>query len=248
MQTCVEYPDRVRFIRKLHRRDATLTRVQQVAIKYAEERAYNDCGESVCQLKDRMRRLARDESSPNPVDEILNWLAHEAPIIIHVKLGPRKDKTDMVDAYMNDKDKLYRNMFELGSEAGRGPTDKGARASWEKRLFGPDFGREVTAAERPKYGCINMTADPLGVPCATQYGSSYLVLKNSLRWRCTFTSRDSDNTNSRIATPRQFAKFLADGCMGTSDDELLNIWRHSGETIDDYREVQIHGPVRFDHD
>jgi len=139
-------------------------------------------------------------------------------------------------------------MFELAAGAGRGSTDQGSRASWERRMFGEAFAKEVKSEERPKYGCLNMTNDPQGVPNATQYGSSYLVLKNSLRWRCTFTSRDSAKGSCQLATTRQFAKFLAEGAEGTSDEELLKVWKHDGQSIADYREVQIHGPVRFDCD
>lgn len=154
----------------------------------------------------------------------------------------------MVDLLMKDGGKLYRNMFELAAGSGRGSTDRGSRASWERRMYGETYAKEVEPGERPKYGCLNMTNDPKGVPNATQYGSSYFVLKNSLRWRCTFTSSDSSNRRCHLATTRQFAKFLADGAEGASDVELQKIWLHDGQTIEEYREVQIHGPVRFDCD
>merc|ERR1719330_1358659 len=111
-------------------------------------------------------------------------------------------------------------------------------------MFGSEFADHVEPADRPKYGCLNLANDPMGVPNATQYGSSYLVLKTDLRWRCTFTSQDSSAANSQLATSRQCAKFLSEA----SDEELLKIWKHDGQTIEEYREVQIHGPVRFNRD
>jgi len=215
--------------------------VQQNAIKHAEEQAYRDCGDKVRQLKTKIKSLTGSDAA---FDNLWSWMAHHVPIIIQVKLGQKADLRYMVDLFMADSEKLYRNMFELAAGAGRGSKDKGARGEWEKRMFGVEYHNKVNNEERPKYGCLNLTDDPKGVPNATQYGTSYLVLKPSVRWRCTFTSRDSCHDASQLATSRQCAKFLAE----CSDAELLKIWRHNGETIADYREVQIHGTVCFSRD
>jgi len=246
-QICVEHPERKRSVRQVDCKDVILTPILQTAILNAEKQAYEDCGDKLLALKKRMERLG---GSSGAFDQLWQWMAHEAPIIIQVKLGRKggPGAEDMVDVFMKDVGKRYRNMFELASGAGRGCTDTGSRSSWERRMYGDTYHREVEPGDRPKYGCLNMTNDPQGVPLATQYGSSYLVLKNSLRWRCTFTSRDSARDSSTLATTRQFAKFLADGAEGASDVELQKIWLHDGQTIDEYREVQIHGPVRFDYD
>lgn len=242
-QVCVENPDRRRSIRRRDL-DVRLTPIQQSAILNLEQHAYEKCGDEILKLRERTKRITGRATA---FSELEAWLRHEAPIIIHVKLGEKADGRDQVDVYMNDADKQYKNMFEVGS--GRGCTNQGVRKSWERRMFGDTYDKNVKDHERPKYGCLNVTSNPAGVENATQYGCSYLVLKNSVRWRCTLTSRDSDSARAEVATFRQFAKFLKDDhSWGADDSDLLKICKHQGENIKEYREVQIHGPVRFNHD
>lgn len=54
--------------------------------------------------------------------------------------------------------------------------------------------------ERVKYGVINFTNDPKGVKCALSYGQSYLLLKEHVRPRCTFTNKDSSSSDAQIGT------------------------------------------------
>ena len=54
--------------------------------------------------------------------------------------------------------------------------------------------------ERVKYGVINFTNDPKGVPCAKIYGPSYFLLKSNVRDRCTFTDKDSSSADAAIST------------------------------------------------
>ena len=44
--------------------------------------------------------------------------------------------------------------------------------------------------ERVKYGVLNVINDANGVQCCSQYGDSYLQLKD-VRLRCTFAAKDS---------------------------------------------------------
>jgi len=242
-QVCVERPDRIREIRRRNP-NLNLTEAQQLAILHLERNAYENCGDEMLKLQERVKRITGRATA---FKELEQWLKHDAPIIIHVKLGEKRDGRDQVDLYMNDKDKKYRNMFEV-EDSGRGCTDHDRRKGWERRMFGKTYDH-VQNHERPKYGCLNLTGDPNGVPKATQYGASYLVLKNTVRWRCTLTARDSAKESAEVATFRQFAKFLKDDhSWGADDDDLRKICEHQGEKIEDYREVQIHGPVRFNID
>merc|ERR1711862_471799 len=101
-------------------------------------------------------------------------------------------------------------------------------------MFGDAYDRKgsqaaVCPAERPKYGTINLTDDPMGVRLATCYGTSYFVLKENVRWRCTLTSRDSASDYSRPGTPRQFNRFLEEGDGSRlADDELEMVLNHTG--------------------
>lgn len=58
----------------------------------------------------------------------------------------------------------------------------------------------ATDYEKVKYGTINFTNDPAGVNACKSYGNSYLLLKDDVRSRCTFTDMDSSNANSLIGT------------------------------------------------
>lgn len=235
-QVCLEYPTRKREVRQFVDQDVRLTRSQQQAIKYSENMARDNFGPALVALKNRMHKLTGSDAA---FDELDAWMRHSVPIIIHTKLT-----SPLIDKYLDDE--YYRNIFEV--LAGRGCTDLGARGGWEKRVFGFAF-ESCDVHERPKYGCLNLTNDPKGVPYATQYGTSFFVLKHSIRWRCTFTSRDSSCKDSQPGTARQFASIFEEGPKSElTDDDLLKVVRHSGEEIPFYKEVQIHGPVRFSHD
>lgn len=54
--------------------------------------------------------------------------------------------------------------------------------------------------QRVKYGVINFTNDPKGVNSCASYGQSYFLLKQHVRERCTFTDKDSSNSDAAIAT------------------------------------------------
>jgi len=242
-QICVQNPGRERDVRKIKRRDVRLSRSQEVAIHYLEKAAYTDCGAEVRKLKARVEKLTECSEA---FDRLWVWMRDAVPILIHLKLGMREDGEYQIDRFMRDPKRQYRNLFEVGE--GRGSTDRSVRSAWERRMFGPVYDRMVKVDERPKYGCLNLTDAPSGVEAAIGYGTSYLVLKPSVRWRCTMTSADSAVSNSIVATTRQFAKFMGDNAFGMSDSDLLKVCRHRGEQISKYREVQIHGTVCFDRD
>ena len=63
--------------------------------------------------------------------------------------------------------------------------------------------------ERVKYGVINFTNDPKGVGICAAYGKSYMLLKEHVRERCTFTDQDSSAQNSSIATFKYCFKILS---------------------------------------
>jgi len=112
-------------------------------------------------------------------------MVYKAPIIIRVNFGmidggPNEGKL-LIDVLLEDD--RFRNIFEVGF--GRGSTALPSREKWEEKMFGLSF--KGKTGERPKYGTINLTGDPLGVMQARPYGRSYFVLKDDARWRCTMT-------------------------------------------------------------
>ena len=68
---------------------------------------------------------------------------------------------------------------------------------------------KATDFERVKYGVINFTNDPKGVKVCAGYGASYLLLKEHVRERCTFTDMDSSSTTSSIGTFKFCFKILS---------------------------------------
>jgi len=247
-QLCIEAPARKREVRRCAQ-DVALSPSQTAAIAHAEDLAHHNCGPALTALRARMIRLAGDE---NAFDELNRWMRHSVPIIIHTKLSGI-----LIDKYSDDTH--YRCFHETGT--GRGSTSTDDRGSWEARVFGKAYQHVATAFdmafdktpafELPKYGCLNLTNDPKGVRSATQYGTSFFVLKDAVRWRCTITSMDSCYKQARPGTFRQFARFFEEGDESRlTDDDLLKVYRHRGEqmAINKYKEVQIHGPLRFRHD
>jgi len=113
-------------------------------------------------------------------------------------------------------------------------------------MFGSAYPFPQTAGhDRPKYGTVNLTDDPLGVVTCRQYGASYFVLNNSVRWRTTMTNVDSDAADA--ATPAangMVYKFID----SYSDADFKKIWRHTGEMLPEYPEIQVHGPVKLNRD
>lgn len=100
---------------------------------------------------------------------------------------------------------------------------------------------------RPKYGCLNLADDPDGDYQATDYGASYFVLKNTLRWRCAIT--DSFDEDAVEGSLRQCSAMLSQ----LGDDDLLAAAEHAGapgvgNAFHSYKETQIHGSVRFAED
>ncbi len=88
---------------------------------------------------------------------------------------------------------LYRNQFETGrSSGGLAPSSGGPRDSWERVLFGRAYQMEgVSAAERPKYGALELIRFPDGpIP---RFGSCYLVLRPTVSSRTSFTFAGSED-------------------------------------------------------
>ena len=95
------------------------------------------------------------------------------------------------------KDTHYRNQFETGKSSGS--LSRGSRTQWEDNIFDKTYSG-CRDFERVKYGVINMTNDPKGVNCATGYGLSYMLLKDTVRGRCTITDKDSSSADARVGT------------------------------------------------
>jgi hypothetical protein len=106
---------------------------------------------------------------------------------------------------------------------------------------------------RPKYGTLNIFKHGNGG--ASDYGSSYLVLKDYMKWRCTFTAGDSFFAMG----PGELSTFLNMGAMlRRMDDNAFDIlYLRSKEQTDNlppllitnyFLEAQIHAEVLLSRD
>lgn len=61
---------------------------------------------------------------------------------------------------------------------------------------------QALGGDRPKYGVLNITKNPAGDYTCKKYGygNDFLVLKNEIRHRCTFTNKDSSYDDAVLGT------------------------------------------------
>ncbi|CAE7901397.1 unnamed protein product, partial [Symbiodinium microadriaticum] len=115
---------------------------------------------------------------------------------------------------------FYRNQFETKTSCGALDPENSTRTGWEQALFGDSY-NDAKPFDRCKYGALNVTNDFRGVTSASQYGDSYLVLKDS-RLRATFCATDSGGiAGSRLGVCDRYGHVL----MEYGDDELNEITR-----------------------
>lgn len=103
---------------------------------------------------------------------------------------------------------------------------------------------------------LNPTASTTGVAAASHYGSSYLLLKEHVRTRVTFSSRDSGGGSCNLGTCEHFAHILSE----FSDPDLRAVLclvrsgsgsgpiAESSPSLQQYREaqykeMQVHGEI-----
>ena len=186
---------------------------------------------------DLLENIIKLGYSEEIMDECIRFLRWKVPMTIRFKV-----KT--LESFFL-KDTHYRSLFEIGT--GNGCTAQNTRKMHETRLFGKYYDSGYKSA-RPKYGCFNISMGSKGCEEAISYGECYFILNDeTVRWRVTFTEKDS---------------FAAREC-GTldhcyhilnkfSDHDLKNLINvSSGEIIGanaTYKEIQIHGPLKFNRD
>lgn len=160
---------------------------------------------------------------------------------------------------------VFRTQFETGTSAGSySPEPTGARAQWERTLFGLE---SVDPVHRPRYGGLNIAGHPDGA--APRFGSCVLELNPRTLTRSTLAVGDSHTLPEDIGTIDESMPVLA-GLLERADATgavfrlptgsvgglvaLLRAPRSSaritepGRALDDYLEVQVHGPVHLDSD
>jgi hypothetical protein len=163
-------------------------------------------------------------------------------------------------------DGLYRNQFESRvSNGALSAHPGGTRDQWEARLFGDAYHAPPAAAhERPKYGALDLLRFPDGP--APRFGSCHLRLRPAVLARSTLCFGDSHLGPTDLGTLDEPDAVLAGlvealhatgSALGHSGTvaSLLDAtsgdgtWAgepvEPGRTLDEYIEVQVHGPVRL---
>ncbi len=191
-------------------------------------------------LGELLKKLEKNGFNKEDLEVLLDYFANRVPLVVHCHISKHME--------FFVKDNYYRNQFETGKTSGS--SCKSSRTGWEHRMFDKSY-MGAKHFERPKYGCINVDKNPVGVPNATSYGKSYMLLKNEVRHRVTFTERDSCNKDSSCGT----LKYPAHVLVKFNDNELkaaVNASRGKEKMKDismsSYKELQIHGPIEFEKD
>ena len=102
------------------------------------------------------------------------FIQEEARIVIHFSLSKC--------LFNFCADGEYRSLFETNSSGGK--LSRENRVVWESYLFGELY-EKAEDGERVKYGSLNLSNDRMGNRLCEGYGSSYMVLRDSVRSRCT---------------------------------------------------------------
>jgi hypothetical protein len=237
-----------------------------VALARAVELAKSQSEKDVKRLMRTFRRYGQDGCTEEDIRETMRFF--EKAAALHLNIDPFKDidGKPLLHLYCEDADGKYKTIFETGT--GGGCTNQDARRGWERRMYGDAY--DGHDADRPKYANVNFLALTKGDRAATHYGSSYMLLNQAVRERCTITSRDSSWADARLGTLQHCAHVLLhkiERCEESSRGALIEVLFNLGkatqpEAIEaivrssdalraarlDYIEVQIHGDVLFEKD
>lgn len=215
----------------------TLTKNQRYAIKNFRKKAKIYSRNIMHNLSEKFTKMGY---SPKELNNTIIYIKN-APLVIHVNL--RKTLEYLVN------DTHYRNLFETSTSGGS--TSQTARKQWENQMFGTAYD-ESTAEEKVKYGAINITNNLQGVSCAKKYyGLSYLVLKDDVKLRTSFTFGDSSKKEMHICTFQHLNHIL----YYINDPLLIHLvdlanGRANNSTMlySPFIEFQVHGPLRLNGD
>lgn len=215
-----------------------LTESQKNAIELCIIHSENRSNESLKNL------VETNKFTIEKLNIIQKYLWEDAPVIIHFPI-----ESILENLY---HDSYYRNQFETNTS--KGILDHYERRKWENNLFGYAYDKS-SGFERVKYGTLNLTNNPNGVPSASNYGNSYFKLKNKVKARTTFTYKDSGYLDiSKIHTFQNMINYVE--MLSCSDTYLLNdifgIIEGRAKFTKlfylNYTEIQIHGPIKLDRD
>lgn len=216
--------------------DSLNANTERKAYLYAQEKAHKKHREALDPLRTRVTKMGFQESA---LDNCLNYIRDDAPIIIHLTEAT-------LQKLVNDTH--YRSRFETNNSGGNKCVT--TRQEGERHLFGGSYDGCLPFL-RPKYGCLNISGDIAGVQPAKHYGTFFLTLDNSVRYRSTFSDKDtgSDPKTITLATNKYYAHIL-NQYPDADLQAALSVSRIGGAPSKCrlYKEVQIHGAITLDSD
>lgn len=150
---------------------------------------------------------------------------------LRVTLNFHPDRGGILDTLAGNG--VYLSQFATGtSNGGLTAYPGGDRWRWESRIFGGAYD-DAPATGRPVYGALNFRRHRAGA--APRFGSAHLRLSADALPRTTFCYPDSNFEPADFGVATSMA--LIDLANAAETDSL-----------DDYIEAQVHGPVRLDRD
>jgi Protein of unknown function (DUF3626) len=194
----------------VHLEDRALTRLTG-----AQRLALGHVRETVHQRKVHARGLLLNILSGSGCPSIIFDAAAEsirerARVIVHFhpdRIGVKP--ITVAEALLEDG--RYRSQFETGLSSGSLTAfPGGTRDTWEQTLFGGAYhGPNAVIGERPKYGALELIRFPDGP--WPRFGSCYLVLREEVSWRTSFTFSGSEQQDAaeRLGTIDQVECVLA---------------------------------------
>eukprot|EP00927_Polykrikos_kofoidii_P065838 TRINITY_DN61554_c0_g1_i1.p1 TRINITY_DN61554_c0_g1~~TRINITY_DN61554_c0_g1_i1.p1 ORF type:complete len:614 (+),score=88.70 TRINITY_DN61554_c0_g1_i1:24-1844(+) len=221
---------------------ARLLDCQKSALAHIRVLARSNHDRALPLLQHRVKRLGYGDDA---LWMTLAWIRELAPVIIHINL-------DNMLGFL-EKDTHYRNQFETKSSGAA--LDEDARVRWENGLFSGAYDQPgVRGTDRVKYGALNVMNDYRGVVRCHNYGSSYIILKDT-RLRCTCSPEDSAamkaeslavfDSYAHVLNEYSDAELVETLKVGVSTDDAL-LGDSSSVGLMKYKEAQIHGEIRFD--
>jgi len=213
-----------------------LTPVQQKALTFCNKKAKIYSKAVLPNLHDK---LVQKGLSKNDILKVFKYFRN-APLISHFNAKKTLQ-------YL-ENDGIFKNLFEVGT--GGGCTNISTRTKWENVLFNHIY-TDASAQEKVKYGALNITSDPKGIPQSKQYGTSYLIFKKHVKKRSSIVFGDSCNQDYHLSTFRHFSNIIY-YLKNTLLDEIIDISlnKKSFSTINykPYLEVQMHGNITLESD
>lgn len=209
----------------------------------------------------RMSNLA-----PSDISTAKDLIRDHARIVLH--FHPDRPVGDRVVAQALAEDGIYKTQFETGISNGLVAVESGGpRDEWERHLFHGAYQAEgVTAAQRPRYGALDLMRNADGP--APRFGSSFFILKPRVNLRSTFTFGGSQDQPKYQGTADELDAILAalleesftrDFALGVGNmrprqlfERLENLEKYPTEStshnLDHVIEAQVHGEILLGRD